>query len=58
VQDRLAASNWLPSSLVQDQPKAIGAAVAGRKKSNPAEDLIELVAMLPWWSGEALTLVS
>jgi restriction system protein len=32
--------------------------MARRKKSNPAEDLIELIAMLPWWAGVALALVS
>jgi restriction system protein len=32
--------------------------VARRKKTSPAEDLIELVAMLPWWAGVALALLS
>lgn len=32
--------------------------MARRKKSSPAEDLIELVAMLPWWAGVALGLLS
>ena len=32
--------------------------MARRKKSSPAEDLIELVAMLPWWGGVALALLS
>lgn len=32
--------------------------MARRKKSNPAEDLIELVALLPWWAGVALALMS
>jgi restriction system protein len=32
--------------------------MARRKKSSPAEDLIELVAMLPWWAGVALALLS
>jgi restriction system protein len=32
--------------------------MARRKKSGPAEDLVELVAMLPWWAGVALALVS
>ncbi|QDZ29565.1 restriction endonuclease [Noviherbaspirillum sp. UKPF54] len=31
----------------------------GRKRnSSPAEDLLDLVSMLPWWSGVALALVS
>ena len=29
-----------------------------RSKSSPAEDLLELVARLPWWGGVALALVS
>jgi restriction system protein len=29
-----------------------------RKKSSPAEDLVDLVARLPWWGGVALALVS
>lgn len=29
-----------------------------RKKSRPAEDLIGLLAMLPWWAGVALALLS
>ena len=32
--------------------------MARRKKSSPAEDLIELVAMLPWWAGVMLALLS
>lgn len=32
--------------------------MARRKESGPAEDLVELVAMLPWWAGVALALVS
>jgi restriction system protein len=29
-----------------------------RRKSSPAEDFMELVAMLPWWAGVALAAVS
>jgi hypothetical protein len=32
--------------------------MARRKKSGPAEELVELVTMLPWWAGVALGLVS
>ncbi len=32
--------------------------MARRKKSSPAEVLIELVAFLPWWAGVALALLS
>lgn len=32
--------------------------MARRKKSSPGEDLIELVAMLPWWAGVVLALLS
>lgn len=32
--------------------------MARRKKSGPAEDLIELLALLPWWAGVALALSS
>ncbi|RYX95129.1 MAG: hypothetical protein EOO28_11940 [Comamonadaceae bacterium] len=32
--------------------------MARRKKTSTAEDLIELVAMLPWWVGVALAVVS
>ena len=32
--------------------------MARRKKSSPAEDLVELVALLPWWAGVALALLS
>ena len=32
--------------------------MARRKKTSPAEDLMELVAMLPWWAGVALALLS
>ncbi|HEU6455565.1 MAG TPA: restriction endonuclease [Roseateles sp.] len=32
--------------------------MARRKDSSPAEDLIELVALLPWWAGVALGLSS
>ena len=31
--------------------------MARRKKSSPAEDVMELIAMLPWWVGVALALV-
>lgn len=31
--------------------------MAKRKKSSPAEDMMELIAMLPWWVGVALALV-
>lgn len=29
-----------------------------RGKKSPAEDLMEIVAMLPWWAGVALALLS
>ncbi len=32
--------------------------MARRKKTSPAEDLTDLVAMLPWWAGVALALFS
>ena len=32
--------------------------MARRGKTSPAEDLTDLVAMLPWWVGVALALVS
>ena len=32
--------------------------MARRKKTSPAEDLMDLVAMLPWWAGVVLALVS
>lgn len=32
--------------------------MARRKKSSPAEDLVELVSMMPWWAGCVLALVS
>lgn len=32
--------------------------MARRKKSSPAEDLIEVLALLPWWAGVALALLS
>lgn len=32
--------------------------MARRKKSSPAEDFMELVAMLPWWAGVALAVLS
>lgn len=32
--------------------------MARRKKTSPAEDVMDLVAMLPWWTGVALALVS
>jgi restriction system protein len=32
--------------------------MARRKKQSPAEDVMDLVAMLPWWAGVALALVS
>ena len=31
--------------------------MARRKKSSPAEDFLELVAMLPWWAGVVLALI-
>lgn len=31
----------------------------GRKrKSSPAEDLLDLISMLPWWGGVALAILS
>jgi restriction system protein len=33
------------------------AAMARRKKTSPAEDLMDLVAMMPWWGGAVLALV-
>lgn len=32
--------------------------MARKKKSSPAEDMMELVALLPWWAGVALALLS
>ena len=32
--------------------------MARRGKTNPAEDIMDLVAMLPWWVGVMLALVS
>jgi restriction system protein len=32
--------------------------MARRRKTSPAEDLMDLVAMLPWWAGVLLALVS
>ena len=32
--------------------------MARRKKTSPLDDMLELVAMLPWWVGVALALVS
>jgi restriction system protein len=32
--------------------------MARRKKTSPVEDLMDLVAMLPWWAGVGLALVS
>lgn len=32
--------------------------MARRTKSSPAENLIELMAMLPWWGGVVLALAS
>lgn len=32
--------------------------MARRRKSSPAEDLMDLVAMLPWWAGVALAAIS
>ena len=32
--------------------------MARRKKTSTADDLLELVAMLPWWAGVLLALVS
>jgi restriction system protein len=32
--------------------------MARRKKSSPAEDLVDLVSMMPWWAGCVLALVS
>lgn len=32
--------------------------MARRQKTSPAEDLMAMVAMLPWWAGVALKLVS
>lgn len=31
--------------------------MARRKKTSAFEDMIEVVAMLPWWAGVALALV-
>jgi restriction system protein len=35
-----------------------GEAMARRRKSSPAEDLMDLVALMPWWAGVALALAS
>lgn len=32
--------------------------MARRKKISPAEGFIDLVALLPWWAGVALALLS
>ncbi|MNV74807.1 hypothetical protein D3C71_1680580 [compost metagenome] len=32
--------------------------MARRRKSSTAEDLMDLVALLPWWAGVVLALVS
>ena len=32
--------------------------MARRNKTSPAEDLMDLVAMLPWWAGVVLALAS
>ena len=35
-----------------------GAGVARKRKTSTAEDLMDLIAMLPWWAGIALALTS
>lgn len=35
-----------------------GAGVARKRKTSTAEDLMDLIAMLPWWAGIALALAS
>ena len=32
--------------------------MARRKKTSPVEDLMDLVAMLPWWAGIGLAVLS
>ena len=32
--------------------------MARRKKTSPVEDVMDLVAMLPWWAGVGLALIS
>lgn len=32
--------------------------MARRRRTSPAEDLMDVVAMLPWWAGVALAVVS
>jgi restriction system protein len=32
--------------------------MARRKKTSPAEDIMDLVAMLPWWAGVTLGVIS
>ena len=31
--------------------------MARRKKTSPAEDLIDLVALMPWWAGVLLAIL-
>jgi restriction system protein len=32
--------------------------MARRKRTSPAEDLMDLVALLPWWAGVAIAIVT
>ena len=32
--------------------------MARRKKTSPAEDLIDLVALMPWWAGVLLAIIA
>jgi hypothetical protein len=47
-----------PKRLVQPQQQGREPGMARRKKTSPAEDLMDVVAMLPWWAGVGLALVS
>jgi restriction system protein len=48
----------LLSGLIQHQQQGGNTSMTRRKKNSTADDLLELVAMLPWWAGVALAVVS
>jgi restriction system protein len=48
----------LLSGLIQHQQQGGDTSMTRRKKNSTADDLLELVAMLPWWAGVALAVVS
>ena len=53
-----APANLSAGTSVRDQQPTSLTAMARKQKTSPTEDLMNVIALLPWWAGVGLALVS